>query len=115
MGVATILASRQVLMLAFGAGKAQAVAEMVEGAVSARWPATALQAHPAVTVFLDESFRLPAGIYRYLPSGVHLVTLRAKDWPRLRRSLIVRDGERWRIEIGDQRLDLVRESPGPGS
>ena len=55
MGVATILAARQVLMLAFGAGKAKAVAEMVEGAVSATWPATALQLHPSTVVFLDEA------------------------------------------------------------
>jgi glucosamine-6-phosphate deaminase len=55
MGVATILAARQVLMLAFGAGKAKAVAEMIEGAVSATWPASALQFHPSVVVFLDEA------------------------------------------------------------
>lgn len=55
MGVATILAARQVLMLAFGAGKAKAVAEMVEGAISATWPASALQLHPSVVVFLDEA------------------------------------------------------------
>ena len=55
MGVGTILAARHVLMLAFGAGKARAVAEMAEGAVSASWPASALQLHPSVVVFLDEA------------------------------------------------------------
>jgi glucosamine-6-phosphate deaminase len=54
MGVSTILAARQTLMLAFGAGKARAVAEMIEGAVSASWPASALQLHTSVVVFLDE-------------------------------------------------------------
>lgn len=55
MGMATIQAARGCLMLAFGAGKARAVAEMVEGAVSATWPASALQLHPSVIVFLDEA------------------------------------------------------------
>jgi glucosamine-6-phosphate deaminase len=55
MGMATIQAARGCLMLAFGAGKARAVAEMVEGAISAAWPASALQLHPSVVVFLDEA------------------------------------------------------------
>ncbi|SDF02673.1 glucosamine-6-phosphate deaminase [Limimaricola pyoseonensis] len=53
MGIATILRARHALLLATGAHKAQAVAAMVEGPVSARCPASALQMHPAATIVLD--------------------------------------------------------------
>ncbi|MDO4664924.1 MAG: glucosamine-6-phosphate deaminase [Actinomycetaceae bacterium] len=53
-GLGTIMEARQILLLAFGANKARAVMEMVEGPMSARWPATVLQNHSNVTVLLDE-------------------------------------------------------------
>lgn len=53
-GLGTILDSRHAIMLGFGEAKAQAVAECVEGAVSARWPASVLQQHPHATVVIDE-------------------------------------------------------------
>lgn len=55
MGVGTIMEARQVVLLAFGAAKAQAVAEAVEGPVSAMNPASVLQLHPTVTICLDEA------------------------------------------------------------
>ena len=42
-------------MIATGENKAEAVKELIEGGVSARWPATIIQFHPAVTVLLDEA------------------------------------------------------------
>ena len=54
MGIGTILESRHCVLLAFGKNKAHAVAGMVEGAITAMNPASALQLHPKVTVFLDE-------------------------------------------------------------
>jgi glucosamine-6-phosphate deaminase len=54
MGIGTILESRHCVLLAFGKNKARAVAGMVEGAITAMNPASALQLHPKVTVFLDE-------------------------------------------------------------
>ncbi|MGX9848885.1 glucosamine-6-phosphate deaminase [Limimaricola litoreus] len=53
MGIATILRSRRAVLLATGASKASAVAAMVEGPLSARCPASALQLHPSATVVLD--------------------------------------------------------------
>lgn len=53
MGIATILRSRHAVLLATGAAKAEAVAAMAEGPLSARCPASALQMHPKVTVVLD--------------------------------------------------------------
>ncbi len=54
-GLATIMGAGHLLMLATGEAKAAAVAQLVEGPVSDRWPATILQRHPRVTVLLDEA------------------------------------------------------------
>lgn len=54
-GLGTVMEARHLLLVATGAGKAEAVHQMVEGAVSARWPATVLQMHRKVTVLLDEA------------------------------------------------------------
>jgi glucosamine-6-phosphate deaminase len=54
MGVGTIMDARHVLLLAFGPKKAEAVAAMVEGPVTAMCPGSALQYHPRCTVLLDE-------------------------------------------------------------
>lgn len=54
-GIGTILRARHLMLLAFGEGKAQAVADCVEGAVSAACPASALQLHPHATVIVDEA------------------------------------------------------------
>ena len=55
MGVGTILEARQLVLLATGANKAQAVAAMVEGPVTSMTTASALQLHPSAQVFLDEN------------------------------------------------------------
>lgn len=54
-GLGTILEAEELLLVATGKGKAKAVREMVEGPVSARYPATVLQAHPNAVVLLDEA------------------------------------------------------------
>ena len=54
-GIGTILKARQLVLLAFGAGKAEAVAESVEGGISSFCPASALQMHPHATVIVDEA------------------------------------------------------------
>jgi glucosamine-6-phosphate deaminase len=53
MGIGTILEARRILLQSFGAKKANAIREAVEGAISSFWPATALQLHPDVTFFVD--------------------------------------------------------------
>lgn len=52
-GIGTILDARHLVMVALGHTKAEAVHQMVEGPVSALWPASALQLHPHVTVVVD--------------------------------------------------------------
>jgi glucosamine-6-phosphate deaminase len=66
-GIGTILEARHLVLLAFGAAKAAAVAAAVEGPVTAMVPGSALQLHPHATVVVDEpataGLRL-AGYYR---------------------------------------------------
>lgn len=52
-GLGTIMAARHVILVATGRSKAEAVHQLVEGSVSAMWPASILQHHPHVTVLLD--------------------------------------------------------------
>src|SRR5436305_40457 len=54
MGVGTILESRRCLLLAFGAHKAIAVRESLEGPVTAQVTASALQLHREVIGIFDE-------------------------------------------------------------
>lgn len=54
MGIATIMDAGKVLLLALGKSKSGAVADMIEGPVSASCPASILQMHERVTVLLDE-------------------------------------------------------------
>jgi glucosamine-6-phosphate deaminase len=54
-GLATMMEARHLILVATGRRKAEAVHHLVEGAVSALWPATILQLHPHVTVLLDEA------------------------------------------------------------
>ena len=55
MGIGTILDSKQVIMLATGEHKAEAVKGCVEGPVSASCPASALQLHEHAIVVVDEA------------------------------------------------------------
>ncbi|MCD1269213.1 glucosamine-6-phosphate deaminase [Microbacterium sp. MEC084] len=67
-GLGTILEARHLVLLAFGEGKAEAVAGAVEGPVTASLPGSAIQLHPHVTVVVDEAAasRLAhADYYRY--------------------------------------------------
>lgn len=55
MGIATIMDARQIVLLATGADKAEAVRQTIEGPVSAMCPASILQLHETVAVLLDEA------------------------------------------------------------
>ncbi len=55
LGLADFLESRHAVVLAFGAGKAKAVARMVEGPMTATVPASVLQMHPHVDVVVDKA------------------------------------------------------------
>lgn len=53
-GLGTIMAAREVVLVAQGAGKADAIAAVVEGAVTASCPGSVLQFHEKATVIVDE-------------------------------------------------------------
>jgi glucosamine-6-phosphate deaminase len=55
MGIGTILRARRIALLATGRSKAGAVARMLEGPVTPRVPASFLQLHPRVEVWLDRA------------------------------------------------------------
>ena len=65
MGIGTILESRLCLLLAFGRRKAQAVASMAEGPLTAMCPASALQMHPRTIVLLDPEAALQLKLVDY--------------------------------------------------
>ncbi|GAA4718077.1 glucosamine-6-phosphate deaminase [Isoptericola chiayiensis] len=54
-GLGTIMAARHLVLLATGRHKAEAVHQLVEGPISALWPATVMQMHPHATVLVDEA------------------------------------------------------------
>jgi glucosamine-6-phosphate deaminase len=55
MGIGTILEARKILILATGAAKAEAVAQAIEGPITASVTASCLQLHPDVTFVIDEA------------------------------------------------------------
>jgi glucosamine-6-phosphate deaminase len=54
MGIATIMKSRHILLLASGKAKAPIMAKLFEGTVTTDVPASVLHTHPNVTVIADE-------------------------------------------------------------
>ncbi|MDR1330471.1 MAG: glucosamine-6-phosphate deaminase [Tannerella sp.] len=67
VGVGTVTAAREVLILVNGHGKARALQQAIEGAVSQMWTVTALQVHPRGIIVCDEEAcsELKVGTYRY--------------------------------------------------
>ncbi len=54
MGIKQIIAAKKIILIATGVKKAQAVRNMIEGEVTPEVPASVLQQHDDVLVFLDE-------------------------------------------------------------
>jgi glucosamine-6-phosphate deaminase len=55
MGVGTIMEAKEILLVASGESKAEAVAQFIEGPVTSQITASALQLHRQVTVVVDEA------------------------------------------------------------
>ena len=55
VGLETILASREILLVASGSQKAAAVAAALEGPVTPRCPASFVSLHPRLSVMLDRA------------------------------------------------------------
>ena len=54
MGLKDIMMAKKVILLAFGKNKAEAINTLVNGKKSEDCPATILQDHPNLTLYLDE-------------------------------------------------------------
>ena len=54
MGIGTIMSAKNIVLLAYGESKAEAIKQTVEGPVTEDVPASILQEHPNVTVIVDE-------------------------------------------------------------
>ncbi|GIN63258.1 glucosamine-6-phosphate deaminase 1 [Robertmurraya siralis] len=54
MGIATIMESKEILLLVSGEQKAEAIARLTDGDISEDFPASILRNHPNVTVIVDE-------------------------------------------------------------
>ena len=54
MGIKQIMSAKKVILIATGPKKAEAVRNMIEGPVTAQVPASILQEHQDVIIFLDE-------------------------------------------------------------
>ena len=53
MGVKTVMQARSIILLAIGPAKAPIMKEMLQGPVTEQVPASVLQLHPDVTVYMD--------------------------------------------------------------
>lgn len=53
VGIGTILAARDIILVAFGERKARCIERMVHGPLTTQLPASFLQLHPRVALFLD--------------------------------------------------------------
>ena len=67
VGVATVLSSKEVVILAFGSKKARAIKDAVEGPMSHYCTLSGLQNHPAGTIVCDENSisEVKVSSYRY--------------------------------------------------
>ena len=55
MGIASIMKSKMIVLLAFGEDKAAAIKGMVSGPITEDLPASVLQKHDNVVVIVDEA------------------------------------------------------------
>lgn len=55
MGIKSIMASKMVVLMAYGESKADAINQMINGPVTEELPASVLQNHPNVVVIVDEA------------------------------------------------------------
>ncbi len=54
MGIGSIMKAKKIVLLASGKGKAEAIKELISGKITTDSPATILQVHHDVTLFVDE-------------------------------------------------------------
>jgi glucosamine-6-phosphate deaminase len=78
-GIGTIMDARNVILVATGEGKAHAIAQVIEGPVTALFPGSVLQLHPHVTVIIDEAAASELALVDYYKETYATLP----DWQRL--------------------------------
>jgi glucosamine-6-phosphate deaminase len=71
--------ARNVILVATGEGKAHAIAQVIEGPVTALFPGSVLQLHPHVTVIIDEAAASELALVDYYKETYATLP----DWQRL--------------------------------
>ena len=79
MGIGTIMDAREIVLLAFGERKANAIRQVVEGPISAMCPATVLQLHAKATVLIDKGAASRLRLKEYYKE----VAANKPDWQRV--------------------------------
>ncbi|AOG60113.1 glucosamine-6-phosphate deaminase [Spiroplasma helicoides] len=54
MGLKSIMNSKEIILIASGANKTEAIKHLIKGEIGTEWPCTVLQNHPNVTVIVDQ-------------------------------------------------------------
>jgi glucosamine-6-phosphate deaminase len=65
MGIGTIMEAKNILLIGLGKHKSKAVADVVEGSLSAFCPGSALQNHLNATIVLDKLAASDLKLYDY--------------------------------------------------
>lgn len=78
-GLGTILDARNVILMATGEAKADAIAAIIEGPITSLWPGSVLQLHQHATIVVDEGAASKLALREYYKETyAHL-----PDWQRL--------------------------------
>jgi glucosamine-6-phosphate deaminase len=78
-GLGTIMDARNVILVATGIGKAHAIAQVVEGPVTAMFPGSVLQFHPHATIVVDAAAASELALADYYKETYTSLP----DWQRL--------------------------------
>jgi glucosamine-6-phosphate deaminase len=78
-GLGTIMDARNVILVATGSGKAHAIAQIVEGPVTAMFPGSVLQLHQHATIVVDEEAAAELALADYYKETY----TNLPDWQRL--------------------------------
>ncbi len=78
-GLGTIMDARHVILVATGSGKAHAIAQVIEGPITAMFPGSVLQLHQQATIVIDEEAAAELALAEYFKQTY----ANLPDWQRV--------------------------------
>jgi len=78
-GLGTIMDARNVILVATGSGKAHAIAQVIEGPITAMYPGSVLQLHQHATIVIDSEAAAELELIDYYKATYAILP----DWQRL--------------------------------